>query len=168
MFLRDCLNIIVLVFFLSICVQNAEAQETYNAASTAAESQLDALLKFADADTDMSDFVLNIPKRQSTKDQQFASYFTSSFLARMSYKERQLVQRDCGGHYIEGELCGIDYNPITCAQDNLGTYFYHTEKENPYNATISFSYDRERNFAVYTLVKTHTGWKLNNVECAFP
>lgn len=131
-------------------------------ASTSAELALDRVLKTADADHEILDNLFHrypdapVPAGKRVN---YAHLLTPAFLSSLKHQERALVQHDCGGTYRDGEICGMDYNPITCAQDVLSSFTYNTLHESGSSATIAAQGQ------TYHMVRVNGAWKLDGVEC---
>jgi hypothetical protein len=51
------------------------------------------------------------------------------------------VNNKCNGIYIDGNLCGIEYDPLICAQDdNNGVYLYKTVSATTDTAIIAYKW----------------------------
>jgi len=138
---------------------------------TAAERALDHILELDRTDRKSVAFVLQRPGRNAT-DQQYARLFTPAFLKAVRTRERELVERDCGGDYVDGELCGLEYSPITCAQDvSDAGYWFYTYRAGPKDAvlTVIFGEYRENGEPMrgplYRMTKDASGWRLDGVAC---
>lgn len=144
-------------------------QESFHAAQSAPEKALDNIIRNSDADSNMFDYVLKRPWYNEKKDTGYSQLFTKNLLTAWARAEATLVQKNCGGKYSKGEVCGIDYNPITCAQDiSEDGYFYKTEKADGRQAVVSYEWsqkDSPTEIATYRLVKDDIGWKLDGVNC---
>jgi hypothetical protein len=77
-----------------------------------------------------------------------------------------LVQQSCGGRYT-GEVCGLDFSPVTCAQDINDTYLYRTEFNCGHVADISYvwSSDDTSPTATYVLLEAGGSWKIDGIKC---
>jgi len=143
------------------------ATEDLHPPMTAAERTLDAILKISDADSGMFLFVVNRPDRKVADDAKFSGFFTRQLLDAIAGTERQEVERDCGGKYLEGEICGLDFDPITCAQDEPENgYVYRTEKSTARRQIITMAWaGRDEVVAAYRMLKQGGSWKLDGVAC---
>lgn len=142
------------------------AMDGFHPPATVAERALDATLKASDADSGLFLFVVNRPDRQVTDDEKFSGFFTRQLLDVIAAVEKSEVERDCGGRYTD-EICGLDFNPITCAQDEPEKgYAYRTEKSSARRQVIAMSWSgRNELVATYRMVKQGGAWKMDGVAC---
>jgi hypothetical protein len=92
---------------------------------------------------------------------------TPALIAALVKEEKKMVQKDCGGKYLQGEICGFDYSPITCAQDSAPSYLYHTVLDLQSRVVIEYAWPNETSrAAVYTLVKRGDRWLIDGITCA--
>jgi hypothetical protein len=146
-----------------ICTASVEmaaaAGTGFHSPQSAAESALDKILKTADADEFQLDNLLHrypvVPKKQVD----YRGMLTAPLIAAMQAEEKKLVAKDCGGKYLEGEVCGMDYSPITCAQDSVAPYTYKTNAQRAHAATIAGP------GATYRMIQVGSGWQLSGIKC---
>jgi hypothetical protein len=114
------------------------SQEPFHAARSAPEKALDEIFHRSDNDDNLSEFVLKRPWYDAKKDKGYAPLFTQNLLTAWAGAEAQLVQHDCQGKYLDGEICGIDYSPITCgnATSDKG-YVFRTKQADDRSASFS-------------------------------
>jgi hypothetical protein len=139
----------------------------WHAPLTASEMALDRILKMADSDRDQLDNLLGGRGRanyHATMD--YTPVLTPPLLAAIKRSEDQLVQKSCGGHYT-GEICGLDFSPVTCAQDVNDTYLYHTEFKRGHVAEISYAWSSANAspVATYMLLEVGGNWKIDGIKC---
>jgi hypothetical protein len=92
---------------------------------------------------------------------------TGDLIASIRTKEREIVQKDCKGKYVEGDICGLDYSPITCAQDMNSKYEYRTLENTGDAVKIEYRWPPGgKPVATYTLRKNGTDWKIDGISCA--
>jgi hypothetical protein len=98
----------------------APAATAFHPPRTAAELALSAALRRADADEEQLDNLFHrygpVPRAKRVD---YARYLTTNFWDRLRRQEVAMVRKDCGGRYEDGEVCGMESSPITCAQDDL-------------------------------------------------
>ena len=135
---------------------------------TPAERALDATLKAADADDSVLDNLLQgRGERDYRPTVDYRSSLTAALLAAIRKAERDMVRRDCGGRYKSGEVCGLDYNPITCAQDRIGQRFVATMSDAAGHSRIVLaSAPHGPGHATYVMVEEAGAWKLDGVSCS--
>lgn len=124
-----------------------------------AETALDKILKIADRDDELLDNLLHRYPVAKAKQIDYRPMLTAQLIAAMQAEERRLVKQDCGGKYLEGELCGMDYSPVTCAQDTVTPYTYRTVAQHDRDAIIAGP------AATYRMVQAGRGWQLDGVKC---
>jgi len=117
------------------------------------------ILKLADRDDDLRDNLLHRYPVAKAKQVDYRPMLTAQLLAAMQAEEKRLVKQDCGGKYLEGELCGMDYSPITCAQDTVAPYTYKTLAQTDRATTIAGP------GATYRMIQVGSGWQLDGVKC---
>lgn len=163
---RFLLLVFALLVTTTACA-SGESPGTFHPPQTEAETALDRVLKIADEDEgDMLYFALNIPGQK--KD--FSYLFSEKLLQSWRKAEKEAVQETCNGFYVDGESCGLDYNPIICAQDIPEHYLYHTQTESAHEVLIAsiwpqYIHDPQHQKA-YRLIKNKAGaWVLDGVNC---
>jgi hypothetical protein len=143
------------------------AAENIHPPKSTAERALDGILKHADQDPDLRDNLFDgRGQRPFRPAEDYTKVLTAPLIAAMSAKETALVQARCDGHYRKGELCGLDYSPITCAQDLSDSYLYRTEATGGDRAVISYYWPGTKNpVATYRLVRQAETWKVDGIRC---
>jgi hypothetical protein len=160
-----------LIVLAILCPSRARCEQIvhnndHHAPQTQAEKALDSLIRRSQNDENMFEFMLGRPWYDPSKDQGYARLFTPALLKAWTEKEAELVQKSCGGKYIDGEICGIDYSPITWGQDYTEDNFYRTFDSSQNAARISATSNQfAKSGAIYTLTKYQDGWRLNSVDC---
>jgi len=135
------------------------ASPAAHAPQTAAVKALDKVLDVADRDDEVLDDLLHRYPVPPAKRIDYAKWLTADLLASLRAEEKKLVDKDCGGKYREGDICGMDFNPLTCAQDTVQPMKFRTLSQNADVAVIA------RDDASYRMVRTASGWKLDGVKC---
>jgi len=83
--------------------------------------------------------------------------------------EKETVKKNCKGKYIKGELCGTDYNPLNCAQDDSELpYLYNTISSGDGKALITYKWQdggTEGSLATFEMLQEGTDWKIDAVKC---
>jgi len=143
------------------------AAENIHPPKSTAERALDGILKHADQDPDLRDNLFDgRGQRPFRPAEDYSKVLTAPLIAAMSAKEKALVQARCDGHYRKGELCGLDYSPITCAQDLSDSYLYRTETNGGDLAEISYYWPgTKKAVATYRLVRRAETWKVDGIRC---
>jgi hypothetical protein len=153
----------------AICLfaASAAADEAIHPPATAAERALAATLKAADDDDYQLDNLLagrGKPAFHKTFDYQ--TLLTDALISAIAEYEKALVKSDCGGQYTQGETCGLDYSPITCAQDSADIYLYRTIRDDGAVAEISYRAPESKDLvATYRLIMVDGRWKIDGVKC---
>ncbi|MGI4811194.1 MAG: hypothetical protein ACRYF2_24200, partial [Janthinobacterium lividum] len=100
----------------------------------------------------------------------YRTMLTTALLEAITLAERQAVRRTCGGRYRAGEVCGLDFMPITCAQDSGSTYLYRTDKATPVTVLTARRWPGTANPTAadgfYRLVRQRGNWLLDGIRCA--
>ena len=145
------------------------AAATFHPPSSAAEQALDAIIHMDDGDDDgrLFFFAIKAPWRDRSLDRAYSPYFSRALQESWRRTERAMVTRSCGGHYKEGELCGMESGPITCAQDISGIgYLYRTRRSGPKERLIEMTWiSLPGVVATYRMVIRQNRWILDGVNC---
>ena len=143
------------------------AAENIPPPKTLAERTLDGILKHADQDPDQLDNLFDGRGQKPFRPaEDYGKDLMAPLMAAMSAKEKALVQANCGGHYRKGDVCGLDYSPITCAQDLSDSYLYRTEAGGEDRMEISYYWPgMKRPVATYRLVRQAESWKIDGISC---
>ena len=139
----------------------------YHLAASDAEKTLDRVLRSSEKDANLLDFVLHTPWYKPRADKGYVGYFTKHFLSVMAEMEKKAVKDNCKGKYLKGEICGLDYNPLTCAQDQAETrYLYRADSSDDAKAVISYVWPGEaQRAAVFEMLYENGCWKIDAVRC---
>jgi hypothetical protein len=154
--IRKAISVVAL--FVVPAIAGISAAEA--APRTPAEMALDKVLKTADRDEMILDNILHRFPVAAAKRIDYRPWLTAKLIASLQAEEKKLVAQDCGGKYREGDICGIDYNPLTCAQDNVQPLSYKTVRQDADAAVIAVT------GATYRMAHTSAGWQLDGVKCA--
>lgn len=98
---------------------------------------------------------------------EFGGFFSDGFLKAVAAVERRLVSQDCGGTYLQGEMCGLGYDPLNCAQDTpRDGYKFKTDSIEARRAVISMGWDAQGPaIATYRLVLVGGKWRIDALRC---
>ncbi|MHC1789381.1 YqhG/Tai3 family protein [Solidesulfovibrio sp.] len=149
----------------------AAAQATgpgnWHRAAMEAERTLDRVLRLSEKDRNFLEFLLGTPQYQARPGKDYGRNVTARLRGSMAALERAAVTENCQGRYIDGELCGLDYNPLTCAQDEgQGAYRYKTESSGDDRAVIAYTWPGMQGMvASFRLVQEGGVWKIDAVTC---
>jgi len=139
-----------------------EAAGALHPPQTQAERALDRIMHVADKDDQVLDNLFHRNPIPAADRVDYGKYLLPALLRSLNDEQLKLVKDDCGGHYRSGELCGMDYNPLTCAQDDVTPQTYSTTAQTSDSAVIIDSRSD-----VYTMVRLQSVWKLGSVACKF-
>jgi len=145
-----------------------EPEATFHSPTIAAEKALDAAIRNSDADSDMFFFLVKRP-RDIGKDRNYSGLFSANLQNSWKLAENKLLNEECGGKYKSGEVCGLDYNPLTCMQDLFEDgYGYRTDSLSHNKASISYRWIKSDGgpIATYRLVRIHGRWLIDGVRCS--
>lgn len=169
-----CIIALIIVLSLTSKGETHETDDGYSSPINMAELALDSILTFEELASRDSrfgpflDFVLGYPKRNTDFDQLYEPFFTPALIKAWRKAEHDQVIQDCNGRYIDGELCGLGYNPVTCGQDTPPAgYVYKTQMETDEVTLIVSSWKGwDEPTAVYRMVKKEGQWRLDSVLCS--
>jgi hypothetical protein len=139
----------------------------FHAPQTEAEKKLNSILTTADRIGGFALFAVNHPKRNRRNDLLLLPLFSKNLRASWVKKEEELVKEECGGKYIDGDRCGIDHNPLTCAQDyNDEGYLYKTLAEDDEVAIVSYMWPHiPETAATFRMIRQKGQWIVDGVSC---
>lgn len=153
------------------------SDKKFHLADTDAEKVLNAILTYDSISrTDdrfgfLREYIVDYPGRNRSIDHLYDQIFSNALKMAWKNAERTLVQQECDGQYLQGELCGLGFNPLLCAQDISETgYLYRTEYQTEQSAVITYAWGgkwKGRNEAVasYVLMNNNGKWVLDGVNC---
>jgi hypothetical protein len=102
----------------------------------------------------------------------YLRYLTRPLATAILAAEAGEVKVSCGGVYKSGELCGMDSDPIVCAQDFPDHYLFSTSETGPNRAVIEAAWPPDPAGAApaasgaYRLTLSGGAWKIDGVACA--
>jgi hypothetical protein len=144
----------------------------WHEAKTPAEQRLDDILQKSFYNENMLYYMINHPKYDPSKSNDYKSFFSEKLLRAWANEEAKLVKKNCGGVYKEGGDCGFSatlFNPLTCLMDPAIEINYQTiaeYKETSFIATASsssmYGFFEE---AFYRLALKDGIWQVDGVEC---
>jgi len=143
--------------------------EGFHYPSTSAEQFLDLIITLASSTRGhLADYVMNVPWRDIRYDPHYARLVTPGLREAISREEARQVKENCDGKYADdGDICGLDYDPITCAQDlSEEGYLFRTEKSGRDKAVLSLRWPGiPQIVGTYRLIRTGGVWKLDGIRC---
>lgn len=143
------------------------AAETIHPPASTAERALDGILKHADYDSNQLDNLFGGRGQKNYRPTaDYSKILTPPLLTAITAKQKALVQKDCGGQYRKGDICGMDSSPITCAQDTSDSYLYRTLSGGEDRAEIAYYWPgTDKPVATYRLIRETETWKIDGIRC---
>ncbi len=165
------LSMFIATFVVSLSLAETKSKpptrESFHVAQSEAEKALLDIIRRAVTDDNVIEYVLGTPGYDPKKDSGYSLLFTKKLLRVMAKKESDLVKKECNGKYTN-EICGIDYNPITCSQDFIDEgYLFQTKEDTGHKAVIHFLWTPfiDDGSTFYILIKDGGRWKLDGIGC---
>lgn len=145
----------------------AGGTNAFHAAATPAEKMVDTVLRLSEKDNNLLEYLLKTPQYDPKVANDYSRYFTKRLCDDMAAMEKMAVEENCQGKYIDGEVCGTDYNPLTCSQDGSeAPYQYRTESSADGKAVVAYKWRGEKDAqARFDLVEEGGVWKIDSVRC---
>lgn len=131
------------------------------------EQALNAILNTAGHDPNLFQSLIDYrnPKAQAAKSP-YGALLTPALINRIHTKEKQTVDKTCGGHYSSQNVCGLDFNPITCSQEDLGRLSFKTRaKQSDVRIIRVYSKTLKTSVGHYRMVWSQNRWKLDAINC---
>jgi hypothetical protein len=122
----------------------------------------------AEADPDFVTYVLQASWRDVAVDKNYSKFVTEKLLKAVGEREKNLVAENCGGNYAAGEICGHDFIPLTCSQDedDTGLYLFRTIESNSRVAIVRFRWPGiAHDVGEYRMVLGNGHWLVDGVKC---
>lgn len=173
--MRAAIASTVTAFAVASAAGSASAEPAFHPAGTAAERTLARILKL---DGDKPEAVdpaiagsLRRPRAAPPPDAAYLAWLTAPLAATILTAEARAVKANCGGVYRAGDECGLDADPILCAQDFPKSYLFRTTQSAPGLAVVEAAWPPEGRAApaasgAYRLTRTGGVWKIDGVKCA--
>ena len=146
----------------------AASPTTPHPAASAPEKALEAAIRLADQDSGFFEYVTRASWHGKPADKGYSKLVTKALVAAIGAEEKRLVKANCGGKYIEGDLCGHGSAPLTCSQDSLdgSHYLYRTLKSEPTVALLAYRWPSgNTDIATYRMVLAGGRWMVDGVDC---
>jgi len=148
----------------------------FHAAHSAAEQALNRILK-ADENPpghiDPTDAVGRRPRTTPPTGAPYLKYLTTPLAKAILVAEAGEVKANCGGVYKSGELCGMDSDPIVCAQDFPDHYLFRTTQDGGNRVVIEAAWPadpagvvEQTTSGAYRLTLSGGVWKIGGISCA--
>ncbi len=152
--------------------QNAPAQIDINNGEfhkpvTQAEKAIDYILTVISEKQGFFSSITKKPWRNKADDNIFSVYFSSKLQKAWIDEEIRLLNMWCDGKYIEGDMCGLNIDPFTCAQDSYEEgYIYKTLSSDDKTAIIAYRWPYlPEVVATYRLISQNKRWIVDGVDC---
>jgi hypothetical protein len=152
----------------------ALAKPALHPAQTAAEQTLARILKLDADKPGQIDPTGGAPGRRPRTTPppgaSYLKYLTTPVATAILVAEARQVKANCGGVYKAGEECGMDSDPILCAQDFPKSYLFLTTQSGPSLAVIEAAWPPEQGgqpsvSGTYRLKLTGAVWKIDGISC---
>ncbi|QJE73323.1 hypothetical protein HHL28_09660 [Aerophototrophica crusticola] len=134
------------------------AAEAPHPAATPMEKALHTLLTGFSRDERSVEVLLGRPDSKG----KLPDSLTPALVQAMRAAERETVMRDCGGKYLEGMICGLEYHPVLCGQDAPAKFLYRTVGP---DRVEMFWPGQPKPAATYRMAEAGGAWKLDGVAC---
>jgi hypothetical protein len=137
----------------------------FHIASSDAEIKINSIIRISEIDYDFTEYLLKNTGNK-IKSNKFSQLVRKDLVTYLRNKEKKLVKNDCGGKYLEGEICGIDINPITCTQDNSEYPYYYKSVKVKDGYIIHYRWKEFDDIvASYHMVYLNKKWILSGLNC---
>jgi hypothetical protein len=169
--IRFCRPVVAALLALPLTAALAQATRPelpFHPPETEVERALDAILHRADSDTHLlSNLLDGRGGRGFRRTLDYAPLLTPALVAAIARAERALLRQNCGGRYRPGEICGLDFGPLTCAQDSNEVYLYRTQVTRPDEAIVAYRWPEGGRAAVatYRLLRRGGAWRIDGIRC---
>jgi hypothetical protein len=156
-----------IVFVAAAAIAQEVPRPVLHPPSTEAERALAAVLGQGDNEAGSYDFLTDRDGGRKTHGAKFDGYFSPSLLAAIAAHERKLVKQNCGGVYVDGDVCGFDVSPLTCVQDMPADgYRFATERTQVNSAQVAVGWETYGAvIARYRLIKNPGRWVIDAISC---
>ena len=161
---------------VALAAGTAAAAPAFHAAQSGAEQALGRILK-ADARPagridPTGGTVGHRPLTTPPPRAPYLEYLTTPLATAILAAEAREVKANCGGIYKSGELCGMDADPIVCAQDFPDHYLFRMTQSGPTRVVVDAAWPPDQAGAApstsgsYRLTLSGRGWKIDGIACA--
>lgn len=153
----------------------AAAAPAFHPAQSAAEQTLGRILKADENPHARIDptagAVGRRPRTTPPPGAPYLKHLTTPLATAILVDEANQVKANCGGVYKAGELCGMDADPIICAQDFPDHYLFRTIQDAPGAVVIEAAWPPDRGAepsrsGAYRLTLSGGVWKIDGIACA--
>lgn len=110
------------------------------------------------------------PRTTPPKGAPYLKHLTLALATAILAEEAHEVRQACGGVYKDGEECGMDADPILCAQDFPDSYLFNSTKSAPGFAVVEAAWPPDQGAetvgnGTYRLKLVAGAWKLDGIAC---
>jgi len=162
---------------IALTAGTAAAAPAFHAAQSAAEQALGRILKADESPVGHIDptggAVGHRPRTTPPPRAPYLKYLTTPLAKAILVAEASDVKANCGGVYKSGELCGMDSDPVVCAQDFPDHYLFQTTQSGPSRVVIEAAWPPDQAGAAqpttsgaYRLTLRGGVWKIDGISCA--
>ena len=161
---------------LAVSAGAAAGAPAFHPAQSAAERALERILKADEkppGQIDPTDGAAgHRPRTTPPPGAPYLKYLTRPLATAILAAEAREVKANCGGVYKTGELCGMESDPVVCAQDFPDHYLFRTKEAGPNRVVIEAAWPPDHAGAApsasgaYGLVLGGGVWKIDGVSCA--
>jgi len=149
-------------------LQAAQSQKPlmgYHKATTDIETALDGILKRENNILSL----LQDRTESSLIEHKADAFFTKRLVSSWLAAQKKRVKQACGAKLDEEGACGLDYDPLLCAQDdNDGKFLYKSVHTSSNEAILAKQWEGNTSakpVAEYKLIKEIGVWKVDGVKC---
>lgn len=153
----------------------AAAAPPFHAAQSAAEQALGRILKADEKPPESVDPTGGVaghrPRTTPPPGAPYLKYLTTPLATAILVAEARQVKANCGGVYKSDEVCGMDSDPIVCAQDFPDHYLFRTTQSGPIGVVIEAAWPPDpgaqpTRSGAYRLTLSGGVWKIDGIACA--
>ncbi len=154
----------------------AAAAPAFHRAQSAEEQALNQILKADESPAGHVDptggAVGRRPRTTPPPGAAYLKYLTTPLATAILVAEAKQVKANCGGVYKSGEECGMDSDPVVCAQDFPDYYLFRTTQSEPSGVVIEAAWPPDPAGAApsvsgdYRLTLSGGVWKIDGISCA--
>jgi hypothetical protein len=165
----------VAALIAALAAGSASARPAFHPAQTPAEQTLAKILKLdGDKPGAVDPTVAATGRRPRTAPPPgaaYLAYLTTPLATAILVAEAKQVKANCGGVYRSGEECGMDADPIICAQDTPDSYLFMTTRSGPGLAIVEAAWPPDKGAqptasGAYRLKLIGAVWKIDAISCA--
>jgi hypothetical protein len=172
--MRAAVLLHVLASTVALAAGSDSAAPEFHPSQTAAEQTLARILKLdRDKPEQINPAIGSSGRRARTTPPPGATYLkylTMPLALAILAEESRDVKLECGGIYKSGEECGMDSDPIICAQDSPDSYLFRTKRSGPSHAIVEAAWPPDQGARIkadasYRLKLTDGVWKIDGISC---